>query len=301
MAGVADAVFGHHGPNPPASWSDPAITASVLKILEVGALLVFVAMIFDSLDGKVARLTRQTSDFGAQLDSLADAITFGVAPAVLAKALIDFHAAPKGDLLPRHPRLYYLASALYVLCAVMRLARFNVETESHDEEAHREFVGLPSPAAAGLVASLVCFFCAKNTSDVVVSQHLLTPEIYDHIIRFMPWTVALAGLLMVSRLPYPHFANWLFRGGKSFLFLWTAVFILVLAALEWQLVLLSVSVGYASTGPLLWLSRLLTGKPSRRRTTAIDASGADEPGDPGETDPPDADADGDRGRGFGAV
>jgi CDP-diacylglycerol--serine O-phosphatidyltransferase len=229
------------------------------------ALLVFLAMVFDGLDGKVARLTKQTSDFGGQLDSLADAITFGVAPAFLAKVLIDFHAEPSaGALLPRHPRIYYLAAALYALCAIMRLARFNVETPSHEEKAHDEFVGLPSPAAAAVVASLITFWSTHNASDQVISRYFLSAQFYDGMVQAMPWVVAVCGLLMVSRFPYPHLVNWLFRGGKSFLFLWSVVVLLILAALEWPLVLMTVSVTYLALGPLLWLVRLFRPRPSDR-------------------------------------
>jgi CDP-diacylglycerol--serine O-phosphatidyltransferase len=237
----------------------PTPEAFVAK-MEVAAILIFAAMLCDALDGKVARLTRQTTDFGAQLDSLADAITFGVAPAFLAKILIDFHAPPRGALLVPHPKIYYLVAALYMLCAVMRLARFNVETESHDETAHREFVGLPSPAAAGLVASLVAFWCTKGVPELPLSSLFLTQDAYTVVIKAMPWVVAAAGLLMVSRFPYPHLLNYVFRGGKSFLFLWTVVFLLILTALEWQMVFVASCFGYALTGPLIWLYRLVSGR-----------------------------------------
>ena len=233
------------------------VNAAFTATLEEAAFLVFLAMVFDGLDGKVARLTKQTSDFGGQLDSLADAVTFGVAPAFLAKVLIDFHAEPYPNaLLPQHPRLYYLAAALYALCAIMRLARFNVETQSHDEKAHDEFVGLPSPAAASVVAALLLFWCTRNSSDQVISRYFLSARFYDGMVQAMPWVVAACGLLMVSRFPYPHLVNWLFRGGKSFLFLWSVVVLLILAALEWPLVLMTVALGYMALGPLLWVVRL---------------------------------------------
>jgi CDP-diacylglycerol--serine O-phosphatidyltransferase len=251
MAKVADALV--------ASASDPTGKAFVAK-MEVAAILIFAAMLCDALDGKVARLTRQTSDFGAQLDSLADVITFGAAPAFLAKILIDMHALPHGQLLTPHPKIYYLVAALYVLCAVMRLARFNVETESADESAHREFVGLPSPAAAGIVASLVAFWCTKGVLDLPLSSLFLTQDAYPFVVKAMPWVVAAAGLLMVSRFPYPHLLNQVFRGGKSFLFLWTVVFLLILTALEWQMVFVATTFVYALTGPLIWLFRLVTGR-----------------------------------------
>jgi len=111
------------------------------------ALLIFAAMIFDGLDGPIARLAKQTSDFGAQLDSLSDAISFGVAPAflMLTFARLNSHFF--------HPRLLYIIAVLYLLCVLLRLARFNVAKDG--EASHTYFRGLPSPAAAGMVASLI--------------------------------------------------------------------------------------------------------------------------------------------------
>ncbi|HLQ38754.1 MAG TPA: CDP-alcohol phosphatidyltransferase family protein, partial [Planctomycetota bacterium] len=140
---------------------------SVLGLFETAAILVFVAMVFDALDGRIARMTGQSTPFGAQLDSMADMVTFGVTPAFMAKVLIDWHA--QGDanhLLPAHPKIYYGAAAIYVLCAALRLARFNVET-STDEEDHAEFKGLPSPAAAAVVCALVLFFCTRDQRDTL--------------------------------------------------------------------------------------------------------------------------------------
>src|SRR5262245_28186096 len=111
--------------------------------LYIAAVLIFLAMVFDALDGSAARWAKQTSEFGAQLDSLCDAISFGVAPAfILIKFSPDFH-----------PRLLWAIAVLFVVCAILRLARFNVETD--EEDTHEHFSGLPSPAAAGTVASFM--------------------------------------------------------------------------------------------------------------------------------------------------
>ncbi len=235
-----------------------ALQPEVFARIETAGLLIFLAMIFDALDGKVARLTDQTTDFGAQLDSLADVITFGVAPAVLAKFMVDLHQPPHGDLLPSHPKFYYLCAALFALFAVMRLARFNVETPSHSEEAHREFSGLPTPAAAAAIVSLLLFICAQ-TDNREITNLLFSPTIYNSLIRFLPLVLFLTGLLMISTLPYPHFMNTVFRGRKSFPFLALAVFVLILGALEWRIVLLSLCALYLLTGPVIGIFRLFFG------------------------------------------
>ncbi|MCX5683619.1 MAG: CDP-alcohol phosphatidyltransferase family protein, partial [Planctomycetota bacterium] len=120
------------------------------------AYFIILAMIFDALDGRLARFARATSDFGGQLDSLADAISFGLAPAFLMNRIVveglSDCLAPAGlvDLL----KAVWVCGAIYMGCALIRLARFNVENV-HEEEAHMSFKGLPSPAAAGAVVSLI--------------------------------------------------------------------------------------------------------------------------------------------------
>ncbi len=187
--------------------------------LYIAALLVFGAMVFDALDGPVARLSKQTSNFGAQLDSLCDAISFGVAPAFLMlKSSRVFH-----------PRLLWVIAVLYMLCALLRLARFNVHKTDPNAESDF-FAGLPSPAAAGMVASLVV---------VVPSlQRWTEPELSDRAQQFGQWITSFtaislpivtlfAACLMVSRVRYPHLFNQLFRGRRSFQHLVKLIFALV--------------------------------------------------------------------------
>jgi CDP-diacylglycerol--serine O-phosphatidyltransferase len=201
--------------------------------LEAGCLLVFLAMVFDALDGKIARLTRSASDFGAQLDSFADALTFGVAPAVLAKVLVDH----EGELaeFAGHPRLHFLAAAAFALMAILRLARFNLETD-HDEEAHDEFKGLPSPAAAGAVVSWILMYLSLRSPAVEVSEGRQTlfggllaaigkENLEPLLAILLPGLVLMLpvlGLLMVSRLRYAHLFSMMTRGGGQF---WTLVWL----------------------------------------------------------------------------
>src|SRR3954447_2836676 len=115
------------------------------------AYLIFVAMVFDALDGRLARFTRHTTDFGGQLDSLADVVSFGAAPAFIALLLFK----KEGPELPfMVTRMIWAIGTLYFSCAAIRLARFNVSNE-HGEQHHFSFLGLPSPGAAAAVVAFI--------------------------------------------------------------------------------------------------------------------------------------------------
>ncbi|MFK7742372.1 MAG: phosphatidylcholine/phosphatidylserine synthase [Planctomycetota bacterium] len=243
---------------------------SVQPFFEAAAILVFVAMVCDALDGRVARMTGQTSAFGAQLDSLADMVTFGVVPAFLGKQLVDWHAQQdSNNLLSVGPKLLYASAAVYVLGAAMRLARFNVETGS-DEEDHREFKGLPSPAAAAVVCALVALFCTKGSESAEIGQWLLKPEHYDVLVVAMPGVLVLLGLLMISNVPYPHAVYALAKGRHSIPFLVAVVVLVAIAAIEWQLAVAGVITLYVFWGMVLGLYRALF---VRRSTLATSTGG----------------------------
>jgi CDP-diacylglycerol--serine O-phosphatidyltransferase len=165
--------------------------------------MVLLAMIADMLDGRLARMSQSTSSFGGQLDSLCDLISFGVAPAFLMLRLVESELQLReifcGNLLHR---FIWLAALVYLSCAAIRLARFNVENDEN-EMAHMSFAGLPSPAAAGMVVSLVIFHQEQfpNLALIVYALPLVTLGV---------------GILMVSRVPYPHIVNVYLRGKKPF-------------------------------------------------------------------------------------
>jgi CDP-diacylglycerol--serine O-phosphatidyltransferase len=181
--------------------------------LEMACWLVILAGVFDALDGKVARMMNAFSDLGAQLDSFADAITFGVAPAFIAKALLEHEGLV-------HPRVHFVCAAAFTLMAVLRLARFNTETEP-DEASHAFFKGLPSPAAAGMVVSTVLMYLSLGGSIEVEAGQ---PTPLGRGLQVLPigWREALTtylllptllvllpllGLLMVSRVRYVHMVS----------------------------------------------------------------------------------------------
>jgi len=195
----------------------PSLATDLVDLTNVmfSARLIFIAMIFDALDGYVARLSRTSSDFGAQLDSLCDLVTFGVAPAFLLVKM-----CPRFAYLHQHA--IWVIAASYAVCAALRLARFNVETSEEDDHLH--FTGLPSPAAAAAVAGFaIMFYTLRKTEHPLI----FADQIYAGLQTVLPFFAVLVGLMMVSRIPYPHVVNQVFRGHRSFAHVVGVVFALV--------------------------------------------------------------------------
>lgn len=206
----------------------------------VAAYLIFLAMIFDALDGRLARLTRHTTDFGGQLDSLADVISFGAAPAFLALQLLRGTVAH--DLPDAITRTIWCVGALYMSCAAMRLARFNVSNE-HGEQHHFSFLGLPSPGAGGCVAAFVLMQQGLVRGDLG-AWGVQTGRVLLYV---LPLVVLGTGLLMVSSIRYPHVVNRYMRGKKSI-----AKLVGVLALLLVLVVQHAVTMGVGTLAYVLW-------------------------------------------------
>jgi CDP-diacylglycerol--serine O-phosphatidyltransferase len=219
--------------------------------LLIAAGLVFAAMLFDMLDGRLARMTRRTSDFGAQLDSLCDAISFGVTPAVimLHTVITILHNDPLKENLALE-RVIWCVAAVYVACATLRLARFNVENEP-DESAHMNFHGLPSPGAAAAVVSLVILYAWMEFNHPLAGawQFLTAAGVLSGI-------TLLAALLMVSRFRYPHVVNQYIRGKRSFAYLVKLVIVVIAACIAPVVTIAAVTVGFALSGPIGAIWRL---------------------------------------------
>jgi len=225
--------------------------------LALACYMIFAAMICDALDGRLARLARTTSDFGGQLDSLADVVSFGAAPAFIAVRLVievsrnyvgaDPVVSPVAET--AYGRFCWIAAAAYLACTALRLARFNVENV-HDESAHMGFRGLPSPGAAGALISVVLL-----NQEVIPNISASLARRSDLLAAAVPWVAIALGLLMVSRVPYIHLMNRFFRGKKPFWMLVTGV-LAVLAFWLWPELVLAIALcGYAASGPVLWLVR----------------------------------------------
>ncbi len=219
--------------------------AARIALYEKAIWLIFLAMFFDAVDGWVARRMGSASDFGAQVDSICDAISFGAAPALLFKVMCQESERGLGDGIGQ--RVSLVLAVTFLACAVLRLARFNLETES-DGSAHQAFEGLPTPAAAACVASLAF----ANVS--------LDPEAGRSWIHLaLPILMPVLAFLMVSRLPYVHAASWLLRR-KTFPTLILLLFTLAVVVLEPEIMVPALCFGFVAWGPLLWLWRRCQGR-----------------------------------------
>jgi CDP-diacylglycerol--serine O-phosphatidyltransferase len=193
-------------PRTDSSSNDPLAQFFVAHNFVAAAYLIFIAMIFDAVDGRLARFARHTTDFGGQLDSLADAVSFGAAPAFLSMQLFhSYYPALESVILSR---LVWAVGALYLSCALIRLARFNVSNE-HGEQHHFSFLGLPSPGAAGTVAAFVLM------QQDLAERHSVSFQISQACVGILPFIVLSTGLLMVSAIRYPHLVNRYMRGRRS--------------------------------------------------------------------------------------
>jgi len=235
----------------PQSFSNDALTLIFVKHhFLAAAYLIFAAMLFDALDGRLARFTRHTTDFGGQLDSLADVISFGAAPAFLALQIFhDWNEA----LPPIISRTVWAAGALYLGCALIRLARFNVSNE-HGEQHHFSFLGLPSPGAAAVVASFVLMQqdLAEPGERWGWQLHPALGHVSSVLIWLLPVLVMCTGLLMVSTIRYPHLLNRYLRGRRSIERLVAALLVFLLFVVVHRYTLGVGTLVYAFWGPIAW-------------------------------------------------
>lgn len=201
-----------------------AVVSSMNGMFENAAIAIFIAMIFDGLDGRVARITNTQSEFGAEYDSMADMVSFGIAP-----GLVAYNWALSGM-----GKFGWLAAFVFVACAALRLARFNTQVGVADK---RFFQGLASPAAAGVIASLVW----------VGAEYDINGHDYGLLMGLI--TIVM-GLLMVSNFRYNSFKEVDWRGKVNFLVVLIILLVFVIVALSPESVLLVIFVLYACSGPI---------------------------------------------------
>ena len=224
--------------------------------LITAAQLIFLAMLFDALDGSAARLTNQTSDFGAQLDSLCDAISFGVAPAFIMLQLVhpDHHLMDTIMAAPfnYHPRILWAIAVLFMVCAILRLARFNVESD--EDDSHNFFSGLPSPAAAGVVASFP--IAVREVKEQLSHEGAVSwaqpaaDYLLPGLVIVLPLITLAAAMLMVSRIRYAHLFNQMLRGRRSRKQMLQMVFAMVLVFVVREMALPVLFCAFAFSSPV---------------------------------------------------
>ncbi|MFI4860222.1 MAG: CDP-alcohol phosphatidyltransferase family protein [Phycisphaerales bacterium JB063] len=222
--------------------------------LTFAAGFIFIGMVFDALDGRVARLTNSTSELGEQLDSMADMVTFGVAPAFIAVQLVGagvpYISSDADDLFGR---LTLVIGCVYVACAALRLARYTVEARHKRAADPNLFSGLPSPGAAGTIAALA-----------LLHQHIFfggkaiqTDWLGNAAAVGMVAVLLLTALAMVSKLPYTHVMNRYIRDRAKVGTVagYAIVGLLLMIAPQWSLAFGFTA--YALSAPAGWVVRKL--------------------------------------------
>lgn len=207
-----------------------SIVAAMKGHFDLAAIAVFVTMIADGLDGRVARLTNTQSAFGAEYDSLSDMVGFGIAPALIIYSWSLSHLGKLG----------WLIAFLYAAATALRLARFN--TQAHDQDK-RYFQGLPSPAAAGVIASTVWLGYIHHIKGLMISIPIAALTLF-------------MGALMVSTIRYHSFKQVDFKGRIPFIAVVSLVVILVAVAFNPPLLLFLIFLVNAFSGPVITLWQL---------------------------------------------
>jgi len=191
------------------------------KYLTLVWLLVFLGGIFDLLDGIISRLTGTTSEFGKELDSLADSVSYGIVPAFIIALLNSFTAHPYWEIFSWFCAIFYLS------CVLLRLARFNVEALP-GQKYHFEFKGLSSPGATGVIGAILILFIGLQDGNILFTRKLwelfsksAVIQFSDHLIPTLPFVGLLLGFLMISNMKSIHIDRFLyfFKGKGAFHYL----------------------------------------------------------------------------------
>jgi len=221
-----------------------SIVASVNGDFTLAAISIMVAMLWDTLDGRVARLTNSQSAFGAEYDSLSDLVSFGVAPALLV------YLWSLSDL----GRIGWLAAFIYLACAALRLARFNTQVGASDK---RYFQGLPSPASAGVIASMIWL---RFWNFEYLDFGIVSLSYYIGIL-----ITILCGLLMVSNVRYFSFKEFDSTEKASFRFLLLIVLGFILLLYKPNVVLFTGFFIYMISGPLITMFGVYKRRQKKKR------------------------------------
>jgi CDP-diacylglycerol--serine O-phosphatidyltransferase len=225
----------------------------------IAAWLIVAAIGCDMLDGRVARLTHTTSEFGVQLDSLSDLVSFGIAPAVLMyKMLLETHPLT-------HGKLGVAIAVLFVLCSGLRLAKFNVQAANG--VVHKTFMGLPTPAAAGVIISFVLSYELYAPADVLLSAPRFTTRSIRPLMNamptfmmIMPIVMVVLSFLMVSNVPYQSFKKLKLSRPVALRLLFLCIILALLIIVYPQNIFFIIFSVYALSGLVLYIPHLVHAK-----------------------------------------
>lgn len=213
---------------------------------DIAAMCIGFSVLFDFLDGRIARMANATSEFGVELDSLADVLSFGIAPAVLAYA---WGYSPIIEL----QKVGWAVSFMFLVCGALRLARFNVLARKpvQDKSMKKYFVGMPIPAGASLIAAIIHFTPAPlimRKTQIDLSGFTIDANFFSVLLMML---TAMLALLMVSTIPYNNFKSTSEKPRISKNQMVIIIAVMILAVYQWsQVVLLVMATCYASLGPV---------------------------------------------------
>lgn len=217
---------------------------------DLAAIAIGLAVVFDGMDGRIARLTNSCSEFGVQIDSLADIVTFGVAPSVLAYIWGLKSITPTFPPYAKHvQQIGWIVSFAFLICGAMRLARFNLQSlrpQVTPPASRKSFVGMPIPAGAGMIAAVIHF----------------TPEPVTDWTAAALWNilVGLLAFLMISTIRYPSLKEIDLRNRRSYINVYLLAMLVALIYLYSQVVLLLLATVYASSGLIVKIYNMLKHK-----------------------------------------
>jgi CDP-diacylglycerol--serine O-phosphatidyltransferase len=229
-----------------------ALISTMKGEFDLAAIAIGLAVVFDGMDGRIARLTNSCSEFGVQMDSLADVVTFGLAPSVLAYIWGLKSIAPTFPSYAKHvQQIGWIVCFAFLICGTMRLARFNIQTTKPQSSSaqtllKKYFIGMPIPAGAGMIAAIIHFI----------------PEPINHWSVGALWNILIGFLafLMISTIRYPSFKDVDLRSRKSYINVYLLAMLIALIYLYSQVVLLVLATVYASSGLLAKVYNLLKHK-----------------------------------------
>ncbi len=213
------------------------------------------ALACDILDGRIARMTKTTSDFGMQLDSLSDLVSFGIAPAVMMYMMVLNTMGNTGVAI----------AVLFVLCSALRLARFNVLAQSG--EVSRYFAGLPTPASAGVIISFVLSYQllvpADNSANFKTIPQLM--KFMPEFLQIMPIVIVALSFLMVSNVPYLSFKKLKLSKVRTIELLVLVIVLIILIVVYPQNIIFLIFSAYAASGLLLYVPRIILNNTKKKK------------------------------------